>query len=63
VLHRRKMAKHFQISVTEDTFRFSRDEASITAEAALDGIYVVRSSLPATHSDAAAPCSQPYRSR
>src|SRR5262249_16127955 len=61
VLHRRKMAKHFQISMTDDAFSFSRDEASITAEAALDGIYVVRTSLPATHSDAASTV-QAYKS-
>jgi Transposase DDE domain len=53
VLHRRKMAKHFHISMTDDAFSFSRDEASIIAETALDGIYVVRTSLPATQSDAA----------
>ena len=53
VLHRRKMAKHFQISITDDAFSFARDQASILAEAALDGIYVVRTSLPATQSDAA----------
>src|ERR1700737_1228849 len=54
VLGRRHMAKHFQISITDDTFSFAQNPLSIAAEAALDGIYVVRTSLPAEHSDAAA---------
>src|SRR5580692_139691 len=47
VLGRRHMAKHFQISIAEYPL-------SIAAEAALDGIYVVRTNLPTEHSDAAA---------
>src|SRR5437667_9684763 len=54
VLGRRHMAKHFQISITDDTFSFAQNPLSIAAEAALDGIYVVRTNLPAEHSDAAA---------
>src|SRR5437870_3856955 len=54
VLGRRHMAKHFQISITEDTFSFAQNPLSIPAEAALDGIYVVRTNLPAAHTDAAA---------
>src|SRR5580700_9932130 len=54
VLRRRHMAKHFQISITEDTFSFAQTPRSIAAEAALDGIYVIRTNLPATQSDAAA---------
>src|ERR1700759_306028 len=54
VLGRRHMAKHFQISFTDETFIFTQNSASIAAEAALDGIYVVRTNLPAAHSDAAA---------
>ena len=54
VLGRRHMAKHFQISITDDTFSFAQTPLSIVAEAALDGIYVVRTNLPATQSDAAA---------
>ncbi len=54
VLGRRKMAKHFQISITDAAFNFTTDPAAIAAEAALDGIYVVRTNLPATQSDAAA---------
>lgn len=54
VLGRRHMAKHFQISITDETFSFVQNAVSIAAEAALDGIYVVRTNLPAAHSDAAA---------
>jgi hypothetical protein len=54
VLGRRKMAKHFQISISDDGFGFARNDAAIAAEAALDGIYVVRTNLPAAQSDAAA---------
>src|SRR5256714_2463697 len=54
VLGRRKMAKHFQISISDDAFGFARNDAAIAAEAALDGIYVVRTNLPAAQADAAA---------
>src|SRR5436305_411898 len=54
VLGRRHMAKHFQISITDEAFSFARDPVSIAVEAALDGIYVTRTNLPAAQSDAAA---------
>ena len=54
VFGRRKMAKHFDTSITDDRFSFTRNSAAIAAEAALDGIYVVRTNLPAAQSDAAA---------
>ncbi len=54
VLGRCHMAKHFQISITDDTFSFAQNPLSVAAEAALDGIYVIRTNLPATQSDAAA---------
>ena len=46
VINRYKMAKHFDTAITEDSFSFSRNQDAITAEAALDGIYVLRTSLP-----------------
>ncbi len=52
VLHRFKMSKHLRLHITEDLFRYERDEAHIAAEAALDGIYVVRTSLTAGTLDA-----------
>jgi hypothetical protein len=54
VLHRRKVAKHFQITITDNALSFTRDHAAITAEAALDGFYVLRTSVPAAALDAAA---------
>jgi hypothetical protein len=48
------MAKHFQLTIDDAAFRFTRDAASITREAALDGIYVLRTSLPAADLDSAA---------
>jgi hypothetical protein len=47
VLNRRKVAKHFRIDIAEDRFSYARDQDSITAEAALDGIYVLRTSVAA----------------
>ena len=47
VLNRRKVAKHFTIAIGEDRFSYHRNQDSITAEAALDGIYVLRTSVAA----------------
>ena len=47
VLNRRKVAKHFRIDIGEDRFSYHRNQDSITAEAALDGIYVLRTSVAA----------------
>jgi hypothetical protein len=41
-----KMAKHFDLHITDETFTFSRNQQTIAAEAALDGIYVLRTNLP-----------------
>jgi hypothetical protein len=53
VIGRYKMGKHFTTQITENTFTYARNAASITAEAALDGIYVVRTSVPAQQMDPA----------
>jgi DDE family transposase len=47
VLNRRKVAKHFTIDIGDDRFTYHRNQDSITAEAALDGIYVLRTSVAA----------------
>ena len=47
VINHYKMAKHFHTEITDETFTFTRNQESIAAEAALDGIYVLRTSLPA----------------
>jgi transposase len=41
-----KMAKHFELQITDEAFSFSRNQDAIAAEATLDGIYVLRTSLP-----------------
>ncbi len=46
-LRRRKVGKHFTTQITDDHFSYARDQDSITAEAALDGIYVLRTSVQA----------------
>lgn len=46
VLGRYKMAKHLQLTIEEDRFDWNRKPASIEREAALDGIYVIRTSVP-----------------
>ena len=47
VVNKYKVAKHFILQVDEAQFAFPRDEASIAAETALDGFYVIRTSLSA----------------
>jgi hypothetical protein len=54
VLGRRKVAKHFHLTITDQSLTFARDETGIAREAALDGFYVVRTSVPAATLDAAA---------
>jgi len=61
VLHRFKMGKHFQLDITEDNFSYRRKEEAIAAEAALDGLYVIRTSVPAEAMDADT-CVASYKS-
>lgn len=51
VITRRKMAKHIELSIGDDTFTYARKDEQIAAEAALDGIYVVRTSVEASKLD------------
>jgi hypothetical protein len=53
VLGRRKVAKHFEITIGDDVLSFERDDAAIAKEAALDGFYVLRTSVPADTLDTA----------
>jgi hypothetical protein len=48
VLDRFKVGKHFLLTITETAFTFRRDQPRIDAEAALDGIYIIRTNVPAT---------------
>ncbi len=53
VLGRRKVGKHFTLEITDTRFRYERDEASIAREAALDGLYVIRTPVDAARLPAA----------
>ncbi|MDN5872738.1 MAG: IS1634 family transposase, partial [Nitrococcus sp.] len=46
VINRHKMAKHFKTTIADGAFSYRRDKARIAEEAALDGIYVIRTSEP-----------------
>jgi hypothetical protein len=46
VLGKHKMAKHFELTITDARFAFARKAEQIAQEAALDGLYAVRTSLP-----------------
>jgi hypothetical protein len=47
VRNRFKMGKHFRLEITAEALQYARDPHSIAAEAALDGVYVLRTSVPA----------------
>ncbi len=53
VIGKYKMGKHFQRNITDTNLTYHRDQTGIDAEAALDGIYVLRTNVPATDLDAA----------
>jgi transposase len=52
VWNRWRVKKHFEVEITDTTFRFRREQEQIAAEAALDGIYVLRTSVPDTELEA-----------
>ncbi|MGA7876949.1 MAG: IS1634 family transposase [Desulfoferrobacter sp.] len=47
VVNRYKVGKHFHLDIQEEGFSYRRNQASISKEASLDGIYVVRTTVPA----------------
>jgi len=53
VIGRYKMAKHYILDITNDQFAFTRNQDQITAEAALDGLYVIRTTIGPEQMDAA----------
>ena len=61
VINQYKVAKHFDLVIGENALSFSRKHESIAAEAALDGIYIIRTSVPATQMDAPT-CVRNYKS-
>jgi len=52
VVNKYKMAKHVRLDIQEASFTFQIDEAQVAAEAALDGLYVIRTSVPPERLDA-----------
>jgi len=52
VIGRYKMAKHYTLGITDSAFTFTRDQAAIDTEAALDGVYVIRTSVRAEQMNA-----------
>jgi transposase len=61
VVNKYKVAKHFALDIEDHRFSFHRLEESIAAEAALDGIYVIRTSV-ANQQMTAADCVRNYKS-
>ena len=53
VLNRKKMAKHFDVEIADGHLSWQRRIEQIAQEERLDGIYVIRTSMPAEHLDAA----------
>jgi transposase len=60
IINQYKVAKHFELAIGDTTFAFSRKHASIAAEAALDGLYIIRTSVAAEQMDAA-DCVRSYK--
>jgi len=55
-----KVAKHFALTIGDAAFAYRRTPESIAAEAALDGVYIIRTSVPAAQMDAA-DCVRNYK--
>ena len=53
IINKRKVAKHFILDIGQQQISWRRDQASIDAEAATDGIYVIRTPVPDDTLDAA----------
>lgn len=60
VINQYKVAKHFALEIGDRAFTFARQIDRIAAEAALDGVYIIRTSLPSTRMDAA-DCVRSYK--
>jgi len=61
VVNQYKVAKHFELAIGENAFTFARKHEHIAAEALLDGIYIVRTSVSAAQMDSAQ-CVRNYKS-
>ncbi len=61
VVDQYKVAKHFDLTIGEAAFVYARKNLDIAAEAALDGLYIIRTSVPTAQMDAAT-CVRSYKS-
>ncbi|MEK9139780.1 MAG: IS1634 family transposase, partial [Nitrospirota bacterium] len=61
IVNQFKVAKHFELDIGEHALSFQRKHDSIAAEAALDGIYIIRTSVSAAQMDAP-DCVRNYKS-
>jgi hypothetical protein len=57
-----KTAKHFAVTITDDSLTVTRKQDQIDAEATLDGFYMLRTPVPASELDAPRPARQNTRS-
>jgi transposase len=60
IINKYKMAKHFDLDIKNDAFSFQRKSDSIAAETALDGIYIIRTSV-STAQMSSADCVRNYK--
>ncbi len=60
IINQYKVAKHIEFEIDDKSFSFERNEKSIQEEAALDGIYIVRTSVPSEKMDSAE-CVRSYK--
>ncbi len=60
VVNQYKVAKHFELTIQDKAFGFQRKHAAIAAEAALDGLYIIRTSVSAAQMDSA-DCVRNYK--
>ena len=60
VVNRYEVAKHFELTITDDSLTFTRKIDSIAAEAALDGLYIIRTSVKTQRMDAPT-CVRAYK--
>jgi transposase len=60
IINQYKVAKHFELAIGDKSFAFARKQEAIAAESALDGIYVIRTSVDARQMDAS-DCVRNYK--
>ena len=61
LIDKHKMAKHIELKITNQSLTWTRKAQSIAAEAALDGLYIIRTSVSAQRMDAPT-CVRSYKS-